>query len=85
VMTSGSDNHHAGNALAHPENITGVALEKKLTSIHDWVDIILNRQPIGLCVPDSRFAVPADAPVLSTYWMDEKENLVPTGRDWLHE
>ena len=85
VMTSGSDNHHADNALKYPQGVTGVALEKKLTSIHDWVDIIRTRQPIGLCVPDSRFDIREDAPHLDTYWMDENEELVPTGRDWLHE
>ena len=85
LMTSGSDNHNAEMALAHPERVTGVALEKKLTSIQDWVQHILTRQPISLCVPDSRFDIPADAPRLNTFWMDEKEDLVPTGRDWLHE
>ena len=85
VMTSGSDNHNAENALARPEKVTGVALENKLTSIQDWVKVILTRQPIGLCVPDSRFDIPADAPRLNTFWMDENENLIPTNRDWLHE
>ena len=60
-------------------------LHPKLTAIHDWVDIIRTRQPIGLCVPDSRFDIREDAPHLDTYWMDENEELVPTGRDWLHE
>lgn len=85
VMTCGSDNHNAESALAHPERITGVALDDKLTSIHDWVRIIRQRQPIGLTVPDSRFAIDPGAPALATYWMDENEELVPTGRDWLHE
>ena len=85
MMTSGSDNHNADNALKYPQGVTGVSLDKKLTSIHDWVDIIRTRQPIGLCVPDSRFDIREDAPHLDTYWMDENEELVPTGRDWLHE
>lgn len=85
VMTAGSDNHHADNTLAHPENITGVALETRLASIQDWVRVIRERQPIGLNVPPERFALHGDEPRLTTYWMDAEENLVPTGRDWLHE
>lgn len=85
VMTSGSDNHHADNALQHPECVTGVRLEAKLTSIQDWVKLILTRQPIGLAVSEDRFTIPQDAPHLETFWMDDDENLVPTGRDWLHE
>ena len=83
VMTAGSDNHNAVNALAHPEKITGVALEKKLTSIQDWVQVILQREKVEMNVPASRFYIPADAPALTSYWMDQDENLVPTHRDWL--
>ena len=85
VMTSGSDNHNAEMALAHPERVTGVALEKKLTSIQDWIEVILTRQPIGVTAPASRFEIPQDAPHLVSYWMDDNEELVPTGRDWLYE
>lgn len=85
VMTCGSDNHHAATPIDHPEMIYGVSLEKRLTSIRDWVDIIRTRQPIGLTAPASRFHITPDMPRLATNWMDDQENLVPTGRDWLHE
>lgn len=85
VMTSGSDNHNAQIALEHPDSVTGVKLDKRLTCIEDWVKIILTRQPIGLNVEASRFDIAPDAPRLETFWMDEREQLVPTHRDWLHE
>lgn len=85
VMTSGSDNHNAEIALEHPEKVTGVRLDRRLGNIGDWVNMILTRQPIGLNVPDGRFAIEPGAPRLESFWMDEREQLVPTHRDWLHE
>lgn len=85
VMTSGSDNHNAEIALEHPEKVTGVRLDRRLGNIGDWVNMILTRQPIGLNVPDGRFAIEPGAPRLESFWMDEREQLVPTRRDWLHE
>ena len=83
VMTAGSDNH-----WSRPEaTIYGVALEKRLTSIGDYVKIITNRsEPIGLHVPDERFVIPGDFEMDDRHraWMlDEKEEDVPADRQWL--
>jgi len=51
LMTAGSDNH-----LSPPKSAPyGVILEKRLTCIGDYVRTILNREPIGLHVPEERF------------------------------
>lgn len=82
VMTAGSDNH-----WSRPEApIYGVALEKRLTSIADYVKIILNKGPIGLHVPEERFAVPEDAVMDERHlaWMlDENEQDVLTDKEWV--
>ena len=82
VMTAGSDNH-----WSRPESpIYGVALEKRLTSIADYVKIILNKGPIGLHVPEERFAVPEDAVMDERHlaWMlDENEQDVLTDKEWV--
>ena len=57
VMTAGSDNHHSPAPM-----LFGVELDRKLTSILDYVQIILNREPIGLHVPAERFILP-DEPI----------------------
>ena len=84
VMIAGSDNHHAGGALEHPERLFGVALPERLTCIQDFVRVIRERKPLRLLTPPDRFDPTPDMPRLSTYWMDDDENPVPTGRDWLH-
>ena len=53
LMTAGSDNHHSPNP-----KIFGVELEEKLTSIQDYVRIILQREKIGLHVPPERWVMP---------------------------
>ena len=51
LMTAGSDNH-----LSPPKDEPyGVILEKRLTCIEDYVRVILNREHIGLRVPEERF------------------------------
>ena len=52
LMTAGSDNHHSP-----AEETYGVILEKRLTSITDYVRIILDKECIGLHVPQDRFNV----------------------------
>lgn len=82
-MTAGSDNHNSGwPRKVSREDIFGVRLEKPLTSIQDYVSLILNHGSIGLDVPEGRFAPTDDMPKLETYWLDEQEQPVPTGRDW---
>lgn len=86
VMTAGSDNHSADRAGEHPENIMGIALDKPLGSIHDLVRLVLGRKPIGLVVSPDRFHTdPENDPVIESFWLDDREALRPTGRDWLRE
>lgn len=80
-MTAGSDNHNSALPRTRDE-IFGVRLEKPLTSIQDYVSLILNHGPIGLDVPKGRFDLTDDMPNLASYWLDENEQPVPTGRDW---
>ena len=82
VMTAGSDNH-----WSRPEApIYGVELEKRLTTIEDYVKIILNKEPIGLHVPEERFVIPEDAVMDERHraWMLSAEELdVPAGKEWI--
>ena len=80
-MTAGSDNHNSALPRTRDE-IFGVRLEKPLTSIQDYVSLILNHGPIGLDVPKGRFDLTDDMPNLASYGLDENEQPVPTGRDW---
>ena len=83
VMTSGSDNHDSGK-IHSVDELFGVSLNAPLSSIHDYVHLIRTRGPIGLHVPSSRFEGRDPGSVDHTsYWLDEKEELVPTGRMWL--
>ena len=74
LMTAGSDNHHS----PAPE-LFGVRLEKKLTSIYDYVNIIRNREPIGLQVPEERFILPEEEPDEKhrAWHLEPDESLVP--------
>ena len=61
-------------------------LEKRLTSITDYVNIITKREPIKLHVPDERFIIPTDFEMDERHlaWMlDEKERDVLSDRQWL--
>ncbi len=81
VMTAGSDNHRSP-----AETVYGVELEKRLTSIEDYVKIILNREAIGLYVPESRFQIPGRPEIDSrhqAFMLDEWEQDVPAGREWI--
>ena len=83
VMTAGSDNH-----WSRPEwPIYGVELEKRLTSITDYVNIIIKKEPIKLHVPDERFITPADFDMDERHiaWMlDEKERDVLSDKQWVY-
>ena len=81
LMTAGSDNH-----LSPPNEVYGVVLEKKLTCTEDYVRIILNREPIGLYVPQERFIPTPEMTVDDQHraWMlDEDEQPFPAGKEWL--
>ncbi len=80
VMTAGSDNH-----LSPFFPLFGVQLEKRLTSIQDYVTMILNRETIQLYVPDHRFDLPEVFPLdeRHTAWMlDADEKDIPSEKQW---
>ena len=81
VMTAGTDNH-----CSPAETVFGVELEKRLTSIADYVKIILNHETIGLYVPENRFQITGSPEMDSrhqAFMLDEREQDVPAGRDWI--
>ena len=73
-MTAGSDNHHSPAPM-----VFGVELEEKLNSIDDYVQIIRQRRPIGLYVPEERFVMPDEEldETHRAYRMNEREELLP--------
>lgn len=81
VMTAGSDNHRSP-----AENLFGVLLEKRLTSIDDYVRIIIQRNEIGLCVPEGRFLL-TGTPVIDerhkAYLLDASGRDVPAPKEWI--
>lgn len=86
VMTAGSDNHNSVTAAQMPGSLTGVLLDERLTSIKDYVNIILGRGKIGLDLPEDYFELPEEEmQYIESFWLDDSENIVPTGRDWAHE
>ena len=81
IMTAGSDNHHSPASTVY-----GVALEKRLTSIYDYVKIIMEHGVIHLHVPEERFIL-KEKPVLDdrhrAYLVDENERIVPAPSEWI--
>lgn len=74
--TCGSDIHYSGKGVWEANQIYGMALNKRLSSEADYVQIILNREPVRLCVPEERFA--SDEKVsLPIYWIDGEERRFP--------
>lgn len=70
-VIAGSDNHHAAAMTA--EKLAGVVLDHRLQSIHDFVDVILERQPIGLRLPQPVPAwTPDMTPDLPAWWLDDQ-------------
>ena len=82
VMTAGSDNHFA----EADSPLYGVELEKRLTSIYDYVNIIKQREKIGLHVPEGRFLL-TDKPELDerqkAWVLDADEHDVPAEKEWI--
>ena len=80
VMTAGSDNH-----LSPCPAVYGIELKKRLTSIADYVTIILKKEDIGLHVPAERFGmIPGEIPDErhKAYMLDDEEQDIPAGREW---
>ena len=82
VMTAGSDNHHARTDAP----LYGVELEKRLTSIFDYVKIIMKKEEIGLHVPRDRFVL-SEKPELDerqkAWMLDAGERDIPAGQEWI--
>ena len=67
--TAGSDNHFADTMCR--EKLSGVALDKPLGTIRDYVDLILRGGPIGLHLPETLPPwTPDITPDLPAHWLD---------------
>ena len=81
VMTAGSDNH-CGTGWP----MYGVKLEKRLTSITDYVKMIMNKTRIELQIPAGRLDLPEN-PELDdrhrAYMLDAYEQDVPAPKEWI--
>ena len=81
VMTAGSDNHRSPAS-----SLFGVMLEKRLTSIDDYVKIILDRNEIGLYVPEGRFelnGIPEIDERHKAYLLDSSGWDIPAPKEWI--
>lgn len=85
-MTAGTDHHVAGDVDLLRPRMFGVTFDQPLRSIHDYVSAIRNHTPMGIFTGAyaDRFAIKEEYVPCTTYWMDENEQPVPTGRHWLH-
>ena len=81
VMTAGSDNHCGANWPLY-----GVAFEKRLTSIEEYVTIIMNKYPVQLHIPEGRLTF-AEPPVIDerhrALMLDESEREHPAEKEWI--
>jgi len=81
VMTAGSDNH-----LSPIPEPYGVVLEKRLTSIVDYVKIIMKKEHIGLHVPKERFLFHGETEPderHTAYMLNEDEHPVFMREQWM--
>ena len=81
VMTAGSDNHRSPLPVPY-----GVGLEKRLTSIQDYVKIVLQKENIFLYVPEGRFAASEDGEPDErhvAYELDRYERDRVSPRQWM--
>ena len=80
-MTAGSDNHRSPATT-----LFGVRLEKRLTSIDDYVKIILEKEEIGLYVPEGRFELTGSPEIderHKAYLLDASGRDVPAPKEWI--
>ncbi len=82
-MTCGSDNHHSGFAVRDPAVTWGIETDTPLNGPEDYVRLILTRAPIRLLCPPERLQPRPGMTIEESFWLDENEDPVPTGRDWL--
>ena len=79
-MTAGSDNHDSTRE-DQPKFATG--LEKRITDIREYAAIIRAGGSVTPVFPHERLTGDmSDQFIPETYWVDEQENLRPTGRTW---
>ena len=84
--TAGTDNHLSGVGSAAPDRLVGVETDEPIQDMRDFVKRIRSRSGIRPIIPEGRFAIELqETPELSTFWLDEEEKTVPTGRRWLFE
>ena len=81
MMTAGSDNHCGANWPLY-----GVVLEKRLTSIADYVKIIRNRDSVQLHIPEGRLDL-AEPPVIDNrhhaFMLDDQERDISAEKEWI--
>lgn len=80
-VTAGSDNHNSAS-VTDTSRIFGIETDRPLSDASDLAKIILSKERIGLRVCEGWFDRREDEPELTSYWLDENEELVPTGRKW---
>ena len=81
LTTAGSDNHCGANWPLY-----GVMLDKRLTSIADYVTMVLTKKPIQLYIPEGRleFAKPPEIDERhKAYMLDALERDIPTDKEWI--
>ena len=81
LMTAGSDNHCGTNWPLY-----GVILEKRLTSIADYVKIIMEKSSVQLYIPDGRLeinGIPEMDERHRAYMLDANEQDVPAEKEWI--
>ena len=50
------------------------------------MNIVRSHGKIGVVAPPERFVQdPENSPFYETFWLDENEKMLPTGRDWMNE
>ena len=82
-MTCGSDNHRSGFDVRDPAMTWGIETATRLTCPEDYVRMILSGEPMKLLCPPERLEAQPGMTIEESYWLDEQERPVPTGRDWL--
>ena len=81
LMTAGSDNHCGTDWPLY-----GVALEKRLTNINDYVKMIMEKTQFKLHIPEGRLeldGIPEIDERHRAYMVDEAEQDIPAGKEWI--
>ena len=83
-MTAGSDNHNSARIQDPSNQIFGVRLPRRIACAGEFARMIRSGESFSLHIPDGRFDT--DCPQIDSFFLDEQENLQPTGRprpeDW---